>query len=54
MRCAPAPGVQVSPVRVTFGSVREAGREAVVKVCGVAMARPLGQSWAPPPLIGSW
>jgi hypothetical protein len=31
-----------------------AGREATVKVCGVAVARLLGQSRAPNPLIGSW
>jgi hypothetical protein len=29
-----------------------AGREAMVKVCGVAVARPQGHSWAPHPLNG--
>jgi len=28
-------------------------REATAKVCGVAVARPQGHSWAPHPSIGS-
>lgn len=28
--------------------------EATVKVCGVAVVRLQGQSWAPPPSIGTW
>ena len=36
------------------GRIREAGREAMVKVCGVAVARLLGQSRPPHPSIGSW
>lgn len=31
-----------------------AGREATVKVCGVAVARSQGYSWPPHPTIGSW
>jgi hypothetical protein len=40
--------------RATPGLVSFAGREATVKDCGVAVARLLGQSRAPSPLIGSW
>ena len=40
--------------RGTPGLVILAGREATVKACGVAVARLLGQSRAPSPLIGSW
>ena len=29
-------------------------KEATVKVCGVAVAKPQGQSWAPNLLKGSW
>jgi integrase/recombinase XerD len=31
----------------------DAGREATPKDCGVGVARPQGQSWAPPPSTGS-
>jgi hypothetical protein len=31
-----------------------AGREAMRKVCGVLVAMPQGQSWAPTPLTGVW
>jgi hypothetical protein len=40
--------------RRLLGRIREAGREATVKVCGVAVARLLGQSRPPHPSIGSW
>ncbi len=33
----------------TLGLVDVAGREAMVNACGVAVARPQGQSWAPTP-----
>ena len=36
-----------------LGRVDVAGREATVKVCGVAVAMLQGQSWAPPPSNGS-
>ncbi len=38
--------------RETPGSVDVADREATVKVCGVAVARPQGHSWAPHPTNG--
>ena len=31
-----------------------AGREATRKVCGVLVAMPQGQSWAPTPSTGVW
>ena len=37
----------------TLGLVDVAGREAMVNACGVAVARPQGQSWAPTPSKGS-
>jgi hypothetical protein len=37
-----------------LGRYYMAGREATVNACGVAVAMPLGQSWPPHPLIGSW
>jgi hypothetical protein len=40
-------------VRRTLWPVDVAGREATVKACGVAGAKPQGQSWAPPPWSGS-
>ncbi len=40
-------------VRGTPGSVDVSGREAMVKVCGVAVARLQGHSWAPTPSKGS-
>jgi hypothetical protein len=39
-------------VRGTLWPVRLAGREATVKVCGVAVAMLQGQSWAPTPSNG--
>jgi hypothetical protein len=44
-------GVRVVPGTSGLGDV--AGREAVVKVCGVAAAMLQGHSWAPIPSIGS-
>jgi hypothetical protein len=40
-------------VRGTPGPILCVGREAVVNACGVATARPQGQSWVPNPLNGS-
>ena len=40
-------------VRATPWLVDVAGREAMVKVCGVVMARLQGHSWMPNPLNGS-
>jgi len=40
-------------VRGTLWPVRLAGREAMVKACGVAVAMLQGQSWAPTPSNGS-
>jgi hypothetical protein len=37
-----------------LGRFQVAGREATVKVCGVAVAMSQGYSWAPHPMIGSW
>ena len=43
--------------RFTAGNFRAGmrvlAREATVKCCGVTVARPQGQSWAPPPLSES-
>jgi hypothetical protein len=36
------------------GRPRFVGQEATVKVCGVAVARLPGNSWAPPPSTGAW
>jgi hypothetical protein len=43
VRCVPVDGGGE-----LLGSVKPAPGKAMVKVCGVAMARPLGQSRAPP------
>jgi len=40
--------------RVTLVPVEVAGREATRNVCGVLVAMPQGQSWAPTPSIGMW
>ena len=40
--------------RVTLVPVEVAGREATRNVCGVLVAMPQGQSWAPTPSIGVW
>jgi hypothetical protein len=40
--------------RELLGWFNVAGREATVKVCGVAVAKPQGHSWAPHPSNGSW
>jgi hypothetical protein len=40
-------------VRGTPGPVDVAGREATRKACGVLVAKPQGQSWAPNPSNGS-
>ena len=40
--------------RVTLVLVEVAGREATRNVCGVLVAMPQGQSWAPTPSIGVW
>jgi len=40
-------------VRETPGPVDVAGREATRKACGVLVAKPQGQSWAPHPSNGS-
>jgi hypothetical protein len=45
--------VVVRVVRGTPGLGDVAGREATVKVCGVAVAMLQGHSWAPTPSIGS-
>ena len=37
-----------------LGRFGDVGREATVKVCGVAVAMPQGYSWAPPSTSGSW
>jgi hypothetical protein len=42
-----------SAVWGTPGLVNVAGREATVKVCGVAVAMSQGHSWAPSSSIGS-
>lgn len=39
---------------VTLVPVEVAGREATRNVCGVLVAMPQGQSWAPTPSIGVW
>jgi hypothetical protein len=36
-----------------FGRLMSPAREATVKACGVAVAKPQGQSWAPHPWNGS-
>jgi len=38
--------------RMTPSPVNRAGQEAMAKVCGVAMARLQGKSWAPHPSNG--
>jgi hypothetical protein len=40
--------------RVTPAPGEVAGREAMGKCCGVLVAMPQGQSWAPTPSIGVW
>ena len=39
---------------VTPASDEIAGREATRNVCGVLVAMPQGQSWAPTPTTGTW
>jgi len=39
---------------VTPWSCEDGGREATRKVCGVLVAMPQGQSWAPTPTTGTW
>jgi hypothetical protein len=46
-------GAYLHEVRRTPWSVDIADREATVKACGVAVAKPQGHSWAPHPLNGS-
>ena len=46
-----AGGDRIAPA--TPVSIKIAGREATVKVCGVAVAMPQGHSWAPPLSIGT-
>ena len=50
-------GQRRAPARLVggelLGRVNVAGREATVKVCGVAVAMLQGHSWAPPPSNGS-
>ena len=40
--------------RTTPGPGEVAGREATRKACGVLVAMPQGQSWAPTPSTGMW
>jgi len=49
--CGAHPSAQVAGGEL-LGWISVAGREAAVKVCGVAAAMPLGQSRAPHLLIG--
>src|SRR4051794_31978228 len=45
---------RVIPARATPVRGEVARREATRKVCGVLVAMPQGQSWAPTPSIGEW
>jgi hypothetical protein len=40
--------------KATPTSAIDADYEATVNACGVAVARPQGQSWAPIPSTGAW
>jgi len=46
-------GAHLHEVRRTPWSIDIVDREATVNACGVAVAKPQGQSWAPHPLNGS-
>ena len=49
--------VHIIPIgmgRVTPTSVSDADQEAMVNACGVAVARPQRQSWAPILSTGTW
>jgi hypothetical protein len=48
--------VRVDPMagKTTPTSAIDADHEATAKVCGVAVARPQGQSWAPILPTGTW
>jgi len=46
--------VHARRLRATPEPGEVAGREATRKACGVLVAMPQGQSWAPTPLTGVW
>jgi hypothetical protein len=51
--------VHTHPTKIVVGWVTPvpgevAGREAMRNVCGVLVAMPQGQSWAPTPSTGVW